>query len=86
MGFPGFLYNAVVVTFFVKLWNAVACTNNATVNLIIRTLFATMAINVVRGQSSYFIKYGYTYILPVMVFAIVIVGIRIEGRFREAGV
>jgi hypothetical protein len=63
----GIFYNAVVVTLFVKLWNSFAATDSRFVNLLIKTLLATMCINVVRSQSSQFIKITYTYFIPVMI-------------------
>jgi hypothetical protein len=77
LGFFGVLYNAFVVTFFVRLWNFLGCTDSRFVNLLIKTLLATMCINVVRTQSSQFIKITYTYFLPVMLIAIIMLGLRI---------
>ncbi len=80
MGFWGFLYNAIVPSLYLKLWNKIVCTNHPMVNNMINAILATMAINLVRGQTSYFIKYGYTFVLPVMLFAVALLGIRIRRR------
>jgi hypothetical protein len=76
-GFLGIFYNAVVVSFFVRLWNSFGCTDSRFVNLLIKTVLATMCINVVRTQSSQFIKITYTYFLPVMFIAFLILGLKV---------
>ena len=83
MGLLGFAYNALVVTFFVKIWNLLGCTKDVRINLAIRSILSTMAINVVRGQSCYFIKYLYTFFLPVMLVGIVVMGLRVAPRLRK---
>lgn len=87
LGFLGVLYNAFVITFFVRLWNFLGCTDSRFVNLLIKSVLATMCINVVRTQSSQFIKITYTYFLPVMLIAIIMLGLRIgltRRPIREA--
>ncbi|MDX5986612.1 hypothetical protein SIL82_20350 [Sphingomonas echinoides] len=80
MGFWGFIYNAIVITGFVKLWNLLGCTSDPLVNLLIRSVIATMAINVVRGQTCYFIKYLYMFTLPVLVVGVILIGVRLVPR------
>ena len=80
MGFAGIIYNALVVSFFVKLWNLLGCTSDPRINLLIRSILATMAINVVRGQSAYFIKYLYMFFIPVFIVAVVLLGLRLTSR------
>jgi O-antigen polysaccharide polymerase Wzy len=77
LGFLGMFYNAFIITFFVRLWNSLGCTDSRFVNLLIKTVLATMCINVVRTQSSQFIKIMYTYFLPVMIVAVIMLGLRI---------
>lgn len=82
MGLWGFIYNGVVISFFVRFWNMLGCTSDNRMNIIIRSVLATMAINVVRGQSAYFVKYLYTFFLPVMVIGIVLIGVRLRPVIR----
>lgn len=82
MGLAGILYNAVVVTGFVRFWNLLGCSNDPRVNLLIRSILATMAINVVRGQSCYFIKYLYTFFLPVLLIGLVLIGLKLAPRLK----
>lgn len=79
----GILYNAVIITLFVRFWNSLALTDSRFINLLIKTILATMCINVVRTQSSQFIKITYTYFIPVLVVAFVMLGLRL-GLERRA--
>lgn len=73
----GILYNAIIITLFVRFWNSLALTDSRFINLLIKTILATMCINVVRTQSSQFIKITYTYFIPVLVIAFVMLGLRL---------
>jgi len=81
-GMLGPIYNTIVVTTFVRLWNACAVTDNRIANSLIRTLFAAMAVNICRGQSSYFVKVAYTFVIPVLIFSVLLLGIRLGRRAR----
>jgi hypothetical protein len=75
-GWGGIIYNAIIPSAGLWLWNRLASTNNRFANLLVQMLVASMLLNVTRGQSSYFIKYLYTFILPNIALAVVIVGLR----------
>lgn len=80
-GWWGVFYNALIPSAGLWLWNRLSATDNRFANLLAQMLVASMLINVTRGQSSYFIKYLYTFILPNIVFAMFLVGLRF-GRMR----
>lgn len=83
-GWGGVIYNALIPTFGLWLWSRLACTDNRLVNTLVLVLAACMVLNVTRGQSSYFIKYAYTFILPNLIFAAVFIGLRVRiGRGKE---
>lgn len=64
MGDIGFIYNAVIVVFGMALWKSLASTKNKNFNNFLLGLMGCMLVNLVRGQSSYFIKYLYTFVIP----------------------
>ena len=63
-GFIGFLYNGIVLGALMTFWRSLAMTNSKKFNYFLLAIMGSMVINVVRGQSSYYIKYLYTFILP----------------------
>lgn len=77
-GWGGILYNAVIPSAGLWLWSRLAGTNDRLVNMVAQTLVACMLLNVTRGQSSYFIKYLYTFILPNLAFAAVLLRLSIR--------
>ena len=81
-GWWGILYNALIPTAGLWLWNRLSSTNNRFANSLAQMLVASMLVNVTRGQSSYFIKYLYTFILPNIGFAMLIAGLRFGLRNR----
>lgn len=76
----GALYNAIIPTAGLWLWNKLSSTDNRFANSLIQMLVASMLINVTRGQSSYFIKYLYTFILPNIGIAMLLTGLRFRAR------
>ncbi len=64
MGGFGFFYNAMIVVFGMALWKSLASTKNRCFNNLLLGLMGCMLVNLVRGQSSYFIKYLYTFVIP----------------------
>lgn len=76
LGKAGFLYNGVVVGIGVLLWRKMAATNNIYYNMFVLALVSTQMANVVRGQSSYFIKDVYLYFLPAMALFFLATGLR----------
>ena len=63
-GFAGFLYNGIVLGTCVAAWRSLATTNSDRFNKFLLAILGSMSIVLVRGQSSYFIKYLYTFVLP----------------------
>ena len=66
LGRFGFIYNGLVVFLGVSLWRRLSHSNNNYYNLFMLSLVATQAVNIVRGQSSYFIKNIYIIFFPAM--------------------
>jgi hypothetical protein len=64
LGIFGFIYNSVVITFFLTFWRRLASTNSPSFNAFMLGLMGCMTINLVRGQSCYFFKYLYMFVLP----------------------
>lgn len=64
MGYYGFIYNGIVLILLLTLWRSLAKTNDSEFNEVMLPLLSTMIVNLVRGQSSYFIKYLYTFVIP----------------------
>ncbi|VVE84400.1 hypothetical protein [Pandoraea sputorum] len=83
MGYWGFLYNGVVLIAGLCLWRRMATSDSREYNLLLLGLFGCMMVNVVRGQSSYFVKYLYMFVLPNALLYLSLVGMRI--RLRIAG-
>jgi len=78
MGMFGFIYNAFIVMTGLSLWRRLAMSNSKTFNLFLLGLMGCMLINLVRGQSSYFIKYLYTFVLPGVLFYLPLAGQKIS--------
>jgi hypothetical protein len=80
----GFLYNAIVLTFGMALWRGLALTRSHQFNFFLLGLMGCMTVNLVRGQSSYFIKYLYTFILPGVLIYLPLAGQSISLRWARA--
>lgn len=72
----GFIYNWIIPTAGLMLWRNIARTNNPFINNVILSVMACMMINLVRGQSSYFIKYLYMFVVPALLFLALLVAFR----------
>jgi hypothetical protein len=72
----GFIYNGLVVALGVALWRKLASSNNGVFNMFLFALIATQFANVVRGQSSYFVKDLYVFFLPAMILFYLATGLR----------
>jgi hypothetical protein len=64
LGMFGFIYNAILILLGFSMWKNFASTNNKEFNNVMLGLMGCMVVNLVRGQSSYFVKYFYTFIMP----------------------
>lgn len=82
MGSLGFIYNGLVLTFLLSIWRKYADTNNGSFNRVLLALMGTMLINLSRGQSSYFIRYFYSYLLPLAWIYLSLVQARLILRFK----
>ena len=81
MGFFGFIYNGIVLVLGITLWRKAAGTNSREFNLFLLALMGSMVVNVVRGQTSYFVKYLYTFLLPGMLLYCAVMGMQLRIRF-----
>ncbi|KHK56106.1 hypothetical protein PI87_10225 [Ralstonia sp. A12] len=81
MGYWGFLYNGLILTIALTLWRRLASSDSRAFNLLLLGLFGCMLVNVVRGQSSYFIKYLYTFVFPNALLYLSLIGARVRIRF-----
>jgi hypothetical protein len=81
MGWLGWIYNAVVVCGGFFSWRILACSDYRPYRLFVYALLGTQIVNLVRGQSSYFLKTGYMFLLPSFVLFFLLTGIR-PLRFR----
>lgn len=87
MGYWGFIYNGLVLVIALTIWRQLASSNSREFNLLMLGLLGCMVVNVVRGQSSYFIKYLYTFVAPNVLLYLCVAGqdLRIRAkRFRPA--
>ena len=57
MGFWGFIYNGVILGFWIYIWKRLSNTNDPEFNTVIMAVMAKNVVNLTRGQTSYFIKY-----------------------------
>jgi hypothetical protein len=64
LGNFGFIYNSFLILFGWAMWRKFASTENKCFNNLLLGLMGCMLVNLVRGQSSYFIKYFYTFVIP----------------------
>jgi hypothetical protein len=82
-GWAGVLYNAIIPSIGLWLWNRLSCTSDRLFNQIALALVACMLLNVTRGQSSYFIKYLYTFVIPNLGLAAIVLGLRLRPAWRD---
>lgn len=66
LGWPGFIYNGIIVFMGLSLWRWLASSRNYYYNSFALGVISTQMINIVRGQSSYFIKDIYLFFLPAI--------------------
>jgi hypothetical protein len=64
LGDLGFIYNSFIILFGWAMWKKFALTENKYFNNFLLGLMGCMLVNLVRGQSSYFLKYFYTFVIP----------------------
>lgn len=76
LGWLGFLYNGVVIGSGVLLWRAIAASENRAYSIFMLALISTQMANIVRSQSSYFLKDIYVFFLPAMLLFFLASGLR----------
>ena len=85
-GFLGFLYSGVVVFLGTSLWRGLSRSDSSVFNAFMFMLTVSFSANLVRGQSSYFVKYVYTFIAPSVFLVYLALGlfpcIRLRGAAR----
>lgn len=64
MGGAGFIYNGIVLVLFLVIWRRIAATNDTSSSIAMLSLMGTMLVGLTRGQTAYFIKGLYFYVLP----------------------
>ena len=82
-GFWGFVYNGLVLGLMLSLWMTLSKTSSKHLNMFLMALSGSMVINLVRGQSSYFVKYLYTYVLPSTIVFLALSGERVRWVSRS---
>ena len=82
LGKLGFIYNALVLTVMLAIWRKLAASNNILFNSFLIGLMGCMIVNLVRSQSSFFIKNLYMFIFPGTMLYIHLVGLKISLRLK----
>jgi hypothetical protein len=75
-GMAGFVYNGAAVFLGLLLWRAMASSDNRYYNLFMLGLLSTQMVNIVRGQTSYFVKDIYLVFIPAMLLLFIATGLR----------
>jgi hypothetical protein len=81
LGFAGVLYNGFVLNLALSFWKKLASTNSGRFNLFLLAVMGCMVANLVRGQTSYFIKYLYMFVLPAVILYCSLAGVGVQARF-----
>ena len=76
LGWFGIVYNGLIVFLGIALWRTLANSNNHYYNLFLISLVATQLANIVRSQSSYFVKDIYIFFIPAIVLFFLATGLR----------
>lgn len=74
IGKLGWLYNGLVLNLGLRFWRRISNSKDKEFNHICIALMAAFSINLVRGQSSYFIKYLYTNLIFNLILYFLISG------------
>ena len=82
MGYWGILYNGFVFAFWIYIWWKIASTNDKEYNTVVLGCMGAQMINLVRGQTSYFIKYFYLGIIFQIVLYVFLTGKRPALRVK----
>lgn len=83
MGWFGIFYNSIVLGFWMKFWYKLGSSNDNDFNTITLSIMASLCIGLVRGQTSYFIKYYYTNILINLIIYMLLDGKSISIFHRK---
>jgi hypothetical protein len=71
------MYNIVIVGLGFVVWRLSATSDNPAFNRMMLILMGAFIINLARSQSSYFIKYYWTIIIPSVMLGMITYGFRI---------
>ena len=87
LGWYGFIYNGIIIFLGVTLWRLLGNSSFYLYNVFIISLLASQMANIVRSQSSYFIKDIYTLFIPAMFIFFLATGYRpllgVGGRMKR---
>ena len=72
MGFPGFLYSGIVAFLGITLWRMTGRTTSIGFNALIIGMIASQFANFSRGQSAYFVKHYYLFLLPAILLYLIV--------------
>jgi hypothetical protein len=61
-----------------SFWRKLARTNSTPFNLFLLAIMGCMVVNLVRGQTSYFIKYLYMFVLPGVLLYCALAGVKLR--------
>lgn len=80
MGGAGFIYNGLVLLVGLSVWRKLARSNSKRLNEFLLAIMGCMLVNLVRGQSSYLVKYLYTFVMPGMILYCLLAGLAVKIR------
>ena len=83
LGVYGFIYNSIVIVFAYFLLRCFATTDSAFFNTFCLMLLCAYCANFSRTQTSFFIKYIYTFLFPAFLLFFLATGQRIAGIIRR---
>lgn len=81
-GMWGVIYNAFVFGGLVGLWRMMAACKNQHFRAFVLALIIAQCANMVRGQSSYFVRTVYFYIIPVVAFVMIALRMKLVSLGR----
>jgi len=86
LGTLGFIYNGIVVFCGLMMWRIMSFSNNKYYNMFIISIISTQMVNIVRAQSSYFLKDIYLSFIPAMILFYFMTGLYpfLRRRLDEA--
>ena len=80
MGSLGFLYNGMITSSLMYLWRRIANTNDKDYTIVVTAIMICYSIDLVRGQTSYFIRFLWLYLLPNSILYTLLTGVKKESN------